>query len=706
MEQVTTLRLTGLDCADCAAKLEQRLRAADGVESAAVNFGAAKVTVRHQLPAAGVIALIEQAGYGARLESAAQPPAGAVRESFLKTNQRLLATVVSGLFLAAGWAGGGFGMPKVWTIALYLAAALVGGWWTFRRGFSSLRVLVFDMNVLMTIAVTGAVLIGEWSEAATVAVLYSVSNLLESYTLEKTRQSIRSLMQLTPPEALVRRDGDEVQVAVGELEVGDLVIVRPGERIPVDGRVAVGSSAVNQAPITGESLPVEKAAGSEVFAGTINQQGALEVRVTRLAGDTTLARIIHLVEEAQGQKAPSQALVDRFARYYTPVAMAAAALVGVVPPLAFGQPWGPWVYRALALLVVACPCALVISTPVAIVSAIGNAAKHGVLIKGGVHLEQAGSLAAVAFDKTGTLTRGRPEVTDVLPLDGTDRRTLLGLAAAVENRSEHPLAQAIVRAARNQLIRLPEAQGFAAVPGKGARAEVGGRTVFVGNRRFLEEQGVATEGAAAKVAELEGAGKTAMLLGSGVEVLGLLALADEVRHESARVVEELHGLGVRHVVMLTGDNAMTAQAIADRLGVDEFRAQLLPEEKLRAVRELQERYGAVAMVGDGINDAPALATATVGVAMGAAGTDTALETADIALMSDDLTKVPYTIRLSRKALGIIRQNIGFALVVKAAALALILPNWLTLWLAVLADMGASLLVTLNGLRLLGRLTGE
>ena len=692
----SVFRLTGLDCADCAAKLETRLKAMDGVRDVRLNFATAKLTLSHTIPADAILEIIKEAGYGAEQES---PGRAAPVSGPRGIDRQLLATAVSGVLLFLSWALSGF-IPLSGVIALAVAAMIVGGFRTFRRGFSSVKSLTFDMNVMMTVAVAGAVIIGEWSEGATVAFLYSLSNFLESRAMERTRRSIRSLMDLTPKEATVRRGGVEMRVGVNDVGLGETVIVKPGERISVDGTVLAGVTSVDQSPITGESLPVDKKAGDEVYAGTINGPGSVEVRVTKAAADTQLAKIIHLVEEAQSQRAPLQAFVDRFAAYYTPAILALVAAVALVPPVIFSQPFVPWIYRALALVIVACPCALVISTPVAIISAIGNAARHGVLIKGGAYLEQAGSLRVIAFDKTGTLTRGQLEVTDVLPLPGVTEEELLDLAAAIEVRSEHPLARAILRRARKEGAGIPVPDLFEALPGRGAKASFSGEVRYIGNPALFTELGVDLGDLKEAIPALQRQGKTVMIVGTPERIFGAVAVADEVRVESAECIRALHAAGVERVIMLSGDNEDTARAIGNRLGLEEVRAQLLPGDKVEEVKKLLEKYGRVAMVGDGINDAPALATATVGIAMGAAGTDTALETADIVLMSDDLTRLPYTIRLSRRTLAIIRQNIAFSILTKVLTIGLIFPGWLTLWLAVLTDMGASLLVTLNGMRLM------
>ena len=606
--------------------------------------------------------------------------------------------IVAGVFILAGWIVGLQGYPRRSSVPLFAVAMLIGGFATIGRGFRAISRLHFDMNGMMTGALTGAALIGEWEEGAVVAWLYAVSNWLERYTMDRARRSLLTLMDRAPRQARVRRDGQEAVISARELRVNDLLLVRPGEKLASDGIVRCGSSAVDQSAITGESIPVDKVPGDPVYAGSLNGHGALEVTVTQRVEDTTLARIIHLVEEAQAKRAPSQQLVDRFAQIYTPAVFALAIGLMLVPLLPFGQSWGPWIYRGLALLIVSCPCALVVSTPVTIVSAIANAARRGVVIKGGTYLEALGRLRAVALDKTGTLTRGEPELSDVIPLNGSPE-DLLALAAAVEAQSEHPLARAVVRSARQRRLSIPTAAEFIAMPGMGGRATVGGQAVYVGSPRLFAEMeyGIAGED---RAASLEREGKTVLLVGTRQNVLGILALADQLRPESRQAVAELRKVGIQHIALLTGDNRDTAQRIASQIGADMLRSEILPEQKLEAVKALRATFGELAMVGDGVNDAPALAGASVGIAMGVAGSDVALETADVALMTDDLSRLPFLVRLGRTALQVIRQNIGFALVIKALAIAAVFPGWLTLWLAVLGDMGASVLVTLNGMRLL------
>ncbi|OAT82931.1 hypothetical protein A6M21_08480 [Desulfotomaculum copahuensis] len=716
---VSRLRLTGLDCADCAAKLASRLGGMDGVGEVDLNFGAGILTISHSIPVSEVIRMINGSGYGAEPVEAVSRPAHAP-EGF-KAGRRLLLTVLCGVFLGAGFIFSLTELPAAYSIGLYLLAIISGGLYTAISGWRAIKSLSPDMNFLMTVAVIGAAAIGQWSEGATVVFLFSLGNLLQSYTMEKTRRSIRELMDLSPREALVRRGGHEMRLPVAEVIVDDVLIVRPGERIAMDGRVISGLSAVNQAPITGESMPVEKGPGATVFAGTINGEGALEVRVTRLAQDTTLARVINLVEEAQAQKAPSQQFIDVFARYYTPAVIGAAVLVAVMPALIWGLPFVPWFTRALILLVIACPCALVISTPVSIVAAIGSAARRGVLIKGGAHLEAAGSLKVVAFDKTGTLTTGRPEVTDVLPLlavpgpkgdenfapyppspDGCNaaQSRLLAIAAAVESRSEHPLGRAIRLRAATAGLAIQPGRDYRSLAGKGASAVIDGQTYYIGNTLLFEELGVSAAAAAGWMEQLPADGKTAVLVGTATEMLGVIAVADRVRPGTRAVIDSLRRSGIQRILMLTGDHAATARAVAGQLGVDGFRAGMLPRDKLDAVRELKEQYGKVAMVGDGVNDAPALAAATVGIAVGGAGSDTALETADVVLLAGDLARLPYAMHLSRRALRIIKENIWFAILIKALFIVLTFAGLANLWMAVFADTGAALLVIANGMRLM------
>ncbi|MBI6865463.1 cadmium-translocating P-type ATPase [Lysinibacillus fusiformis] len=693
-------RLQNLSCASCAAKFEKNVKAIPEVEDAQVNFGASKITVVGNIS----VNQIEEAGAFDGIK-VSQSAVRAVEKSipFYRKKENILAGV-SLFFVILGYLFVSMqGETNPIPIAMFIIAILVGGMGIFKTGFRNLARFEFDMKTLMTIAIIGAAIIGEWEEAAVVVFLFAVSEALEAYSMDKARQSIRGLMDIAPPTAIIKRaHGEhfhELELRTEDIEIGDILIVKPGQKIAMDGIVISGLSAVNQAAITGESIPVNKTVNDEVFAGTLNEEGALEVRVTKRVEDTTIAKIIHLVEEAQAEKAPSQQFVDRFAKYYTPAIIIIAFLVAIIPPLFMGD-WQHWIYQGLAVLVVGCPCALVVSTPVAIVTAIGNAARQGVLIKGGIHLEQLGHIEAVAFDKTGTLTEGQPAVTDIVTMEGWSEDYVLQLVAAVEKQSQHPLAKAILNRLHDKNLSELVPTDFQSITGKGAFATVDQQIIYVGSMKWASTLGSIDKNIENQVKKLQEQGKTVVAAVSKSQLIGLIGIADQLRHESKDVLLKLKALKVKHMVMLTGDAEPTAQAIATSLQVTDVRAGLLPEEKLMAIKDLRAQFGAVAMVGDGVNDAPALATANVGIAMGGAGTDAALETADIALMGDDLTKLPYTIGLSRKTLRIIKENIIFALALKLIALLLVIPGWLTLWIAIFADMGATLLVVFNSLRLI------
>ncbi|AGE22263.1 putative cadmium-transporting ATPase [Geobacillus sp. GHH01] len=697
--EAKTYRVQGFTCANCAAKFENNVKALPGVQDAKVNFGASKITVWGTT----TIEELEKAGAFENLKVREDKEKSVKREPFWKQKENIRVYISAVLLVISWFLGKQYGEEHIFATIGYAAAILIGGYSLFIKGFKNLVRLNFDMNTLMTVAILGAAAIGEWGEGATVVILFAISEALERYSMDKARQSIESLMDIAPKEALIRRGNEEMMVPVDDIQVGDIMIVKPGQKLAMDGIVIKGTSTLNQAAITGESVPVTKTVGDEVFAGTLNEEGLLEVKVTKRVEDTTLSKIIHLVEEAQAERAPSQAFVDRFAKYYTPAIIIFALLLAVIPPLFMGADWSEWIYRGLAVLVVGCPCALVISTPVSIVTAIGNAAKNGVLIKGGIYLEEAGSLKVIAFDKTGTLTKGVPSVTDVVTYNG-DENELMTITAAIEKGSQHPLASAIIRKAEEDGLNFNDVsvEEFQSITGKGVKAKVNNAMYYVGSPGLFEEllpNGIQSE-IKEQITTLQTQGKTVMILGTEKEILALIAVADEIRESSKEVIRKLHQVGIEKTVMLTGDNQRTAEAIGKQVGVSDIKADLLPEDKLNFIKELRDKHQSVAMVGDGVNDAPALAASTVGVAMGGAGTDTALETADIVLMSDDLSKLPYTIKLSRKALAIIKQNITFSLGIKALALLLIVPGWLTLWLAIFADMGATLIVTLNSMRLL------
>jgi Cd2+/Zn2+-exporting ATPase len=705
-------KVLGMDCAEEIAVLKREVGPLVGGEDhLSFDLLNAKMTVTAGPESAAPEAVMQAvARTGMRAEVwREQTKAAAEERSLWERRGRTLLTTASGIFTSAGFVtatvltgevGPSHSVPLAARV-LYGLGVLTAFWLVLPKAWLAARRLRPDMNLLMTVAVTGAVVIGEWFEASTVAFLFALSLALESWSVGRARRAVAALLDLTPPTArLLADDGSERQVPVEQVPVGSLLLVKPGERIPLDGRVVRGSSHVNQAPITGESVPVPKSPGESVFAGTINGDGALEVESTKPASDTTLAHIIRLVGEAQSRRAPTEQWVDRFARVYTPVVLGFAVAVFVVPPLLLGGAWSEWFYRALVLLVIACPCALVISTPVSIVAALTAAARHGVLLKGGVFVEMPGRLRAVAFDKTGTLTEGRPAVVEVVPLEGCDESSLLELAAGLEARSEHPLGRAIVEYAKARGTPIRPAEDFQIIPGKGATGRWQGRPCWLGSQRYLTERGQETEAVRRRLEALSGPGRTVVAVGDDAKVCGLIALADAVRPEAGPSLRALREAGVPHIILLTGDNEATARAVARETGIDDVRAGLLPADKVQAVESLVAEFGNVAMVGDGVNDAPALARASLGIAMGAAGTDAAIETADVALMSDDLTRLPWLVRHSRRTLRVIRQNIAISLGVKAAFVALTLAGHSSLWAAIAADMGASLVVIFNGLRLL------
>ncbi|MBU1692966.1 MAG: cation-translocating P-type ATPase [Verrucomicrobia bacterium] len=712
--KVSLFRIRGLDCAEEVNALRAAVGRIPGVEVMDFDLlnGVMKVTGAEELADAVVLAAVKKAG----LEGARIGPIGQNSPAKRFAPGRLFACVISGGATSAGfvvhaWMAGGVmaalaekaAFPPV-ARALYAAAILAAGWHVAPRAWASARRLRPDMNLLMTLAVLGAAAIGQWFEAATVSFLFTLALWLESWSVGRARRAIRALMDLAPPVARVvgPRDGKVEEKPVEAIQPDSRVVVRPGERIPLDGVVIEGATTVNQAPITGESAPVSKRVGDEVFAGTINHDGAFTFRVTRPSQDTLLARILRMVEEARSRRAPVEQWVDRFARFYTPVMFGLAALVCVGPPLAGVGTWGEWFYRGLVLLVIACPCALVISTPVSLVAALTAAAHAGVLVKGGAFLEAAGRLKAIALDKTGTLTVGRPEVQRVIPLDGHTPGELLATAAALETHSEHPLARAILRRAQDDGVAPRTATAFRALPGRGAEAEIEGRRYWIGSHRLLHDEGGESAVLHDQLQTLEDEGHSVIAVGNGRHVCGVISVSEGIRPGAVEAIRELRALGVQHVAVLTGDNQGTAEAVARVVGADECRAELLPGDKHDAVRELAGRYKTVAMAGDGVNDAPALAAATIGIAMGAAGTDAALETADIALMTDDLSRLPWLVRHSRRTLRIVRQNIFVALGAKGVFMALAAAGRATLWMAIAADMGASLLVIFNGLRLLKR----
>lgn len=701
-------KIQGLDCAEEVAVLKREVGPLVGETRLAFDILNARMIVNagpDEVASEKIIHAVARTGM--RAEPWREGEVGDKGLGWWARRGRTVLTVASGaaalvgvaFHVAAGWGD----HPGVAAQAGYGAAILAGLWLVLPKAWIALTRLRPDMNLLMVVAVAGAVVIGEWAEAATVAFLFAFSLELEAWSVGRVRRAVAALLDLAPPTArLVADGGVERDVPVKDVAVGAVLVVRPGERIPLDGKVNKGNGHVNQAPITGESVPAPKQPGDDVFAGTVNGEGVLEVAVTRAANDTTLARIIRMVGESQSRRAASERWVDQFAALYTPAVMALALAVALVPPLVFAGGWGEWVYRALVLLVIACPCALVISTPVSIVAALAAAARNGVLVKGGMFIELPATLKAVAVDKTGTLTEGRPVVVEVVPLNGHDEGELLERAAGLEARSEHPLARAVIEYAATKGMAVTTAEDLRAVPGKGAVGRWQGREFWAGSPRYMAERGQETDDVRGRLAALTAAGRSVVVVGNDKHVCGLIALADAVRPAAKDAIRELKELGVVRVVMLTGDNEATARAVAQDAGVDDVRAGLLPEEKVAAVEALVAEYGSVAMVGDGVNDAPALARASLGIAMGAAGTDAAIETADVALMSDDLGKLPWLIRHSRRTMSVIRQNVAFSLTVKAVFMILTFAGYSSLWAAIAADTGASLIVIFNGLRLLGR----
>ncbi len=754
--RVTEFQVENLDCADCAQKLEKRVAMQPGVISADISFATAAIKVNHTCPVSDILKVIEDSGYkvsgggikvkefevkeldcidcAQKFEKAIQQTSGVLRANlnftlgrltveytcdtediiaaasdigytisavgsekklpFFKRYRPMIVTGVSGILTLSGFTISHFGTDQNFSIGLYMLAIVIGGYHVAKSAIYSLKTLTMDMNFLMTIAIIGAVFIGQWEEAATVVFLFALGNALQSYTMEKTRNSIRSLVTLSPKEASVTRDGKEIKLNTGLIKVDDIMIVRPGEKIAMDGIVAEGSSYVDQANITGESMPVEKSKGSEIFAGTINGTGSMEVRVTKLARDNTLSKIIQMVEEAQANKAPTQVFLDKFTKYYTPAVIGLAACVVMIPTL-LGHPFDQWLYRGLVLLVISCPCALVISTPVSIVSAIGNASKNGVLIKGGSYLEEIGHARALAFDKTGTLTLGKPKVSDIISFNTKTKEEIMNIAAALESRSEHPLAAAILKANHNGSTKA--VTNFKSITGKGIMGTVEGHDYRIGNLKLFDH---ASEGVISSMEQAQESGKTPLLLGDDKDVLAMITVSDEIRPESRQIVSGLHKAGLKEVIMLTGDNKRVAKALSGDIGLDGYFAELLPEDKANIVNGIKKAHGTTIMVGDGVNDAPALAAANVGIAMGATGSDAALETADIALMSNDLSRLPYTIKLGRYTLLIIKENVAFAIAVKIIFITLAVLGLANLWMAVFADTGASLIVIMNGMRLI------
>jgi Cd2+/Zn2+-exporting ATPase len=701
----TEVRVANLDCEHDAANIERGLAGFAGIVGLKVYPKSAKVTLTYDPDQTNPSALKQ------KLDALGFPPQkGMEMAEQVKPwrNPKVITSVISGVLLLVGWLIGLAGAPVLISTIIFIAAILIGGYYFGREAIEE---LIFERKIgielLMLVAAVVASAMGEVLEGAMLVFLYSISEAAEGYTEEKTRAAIKALMDLAPKVALVRRDGREQEIPVEELLVGDVFIVKPGQTMATDGEVLVGSSSVNQAPVTGESVPVEKQVGDPVFAGSINGEGALEVRATKTFADNTIARIIIMVEEAQEKKGKSQRFIERFGERYSPIVLLVGILIAIVPPLFFSADWVSWITRATVFIVAAAPCALVISIPITLVASLGTGARNGVLIKGGIYIEELAKVKVIAMDKTGTLTRGEPEVTDVVLFrQDPDRLTnsqqeFLAVAAGIERRSGHPLAQAIVRHVETQGVQPAELADFRSLTGAGASARLDGRTVYVGSPDlFHSKLGISLEHAWDDINHLQGEGKTVVLLGDEQAPWGMIAIRDNIRPNAQKAIDAMHAAGAEKVVMLTGDNERTAQAIAHELGIDEVYADLKPEDKAVKVRELTARYGHVAMVGDGVNDAPALAEATVGVAMGAAGTDVALETADIALMADDLEKLAYALRLAKRNQSIVNQNLVLSAVVISVLIIGAVGGWFTLPIAVLAHEISEFVVIGSGLRML------
>ncbi len=698
MNNTTIFSIPELDCPSEEKLIRKQLQSMPEISSIDCNFMTQEVTITHTfddhqpllkaIQSVGLKVSVKTTDSSLKIAAAQPMPWWLLGISGVLA----LSAEITGLFL-------GYEQSFA-VIALAIAAMVLSGKGTLMKGITALRTMTLNIHFLMMIAITGAMFIGEWPEAAMVTVLFALAERIESYSLDKARLAIKNLMAITPATATVR-NGDNWQIMpVNEIQVGATIRVKPGERIPLDGRLTAGQSSVNQAPITGESLPVEKQIGDTVYAGSINERGSFEFTVTALPSDTLIAKIIRAVQQAQAERAPTQRFVDQFSKYYTPIMVVFAILVATIPSLAFGLPFYPWVSKALVLLVIACPCALVISTPVTVVSGLAAAAKQGILIKGGSYLEQGHKLKAIALDKTGTLTQGKPIVTRLIPMNGQTEQQVLHLAASLDSHSEHPVAGAIVHAwqqAYPDKALLPITQ-FVSMTGRGVSGFIDGQCYYVGNHQLAEDNRVCNAELEELLAQLEQAGNTTIVVSTDKTVLGILAVADTVRAHSLEAVQALHQLGIK-TIMITGDNAITAQAIAKQVNIDEVRANLLPTDKLSTINTLLEQHHRVGMVGDGMNDAPALAKATIGFAMGK-GTDTALETADVALIDDNLMKLPLFIRLSQRTATVLKQNISLSIAIKVVFFGLALAGLSTLWMAVFADMGASLIVVANGLRLL------
>jgi Cd2+/Zn2+-exporting ATPase len=685
----------GMDCSDCVIVLEHSLNRIEGVLDVNASYTAQKVFIEYDSKKTNrgtIEKRIKNLGYLVPQEGA--------RKWYVE-NRVFLFSLTAGFLLLLGWSGDRFfGFPYGLSLALYLAAYILAGWDTAIHAWYALKARTFDTDLLMITAALGAAFLGEYAEGALLLFLFSLGHALEGRILDRARNAIRALADLAPKTAIVRRNSRHVEIPVDEVDLDDIVIIRPGTRIPVDGKILAGSSPVDQSPVTGESMPVDKTVMDNVFAGSLNGEGALEIQVTRLAKDSTLARVTQMVEQAQAGKSPSQQLTDRFMRWFVPIVLIGDLLLIIIPPL-FGVPITESFSRAMVVLVAASPCALALGTPAAIMAGVAQAARNGVLIKGGVHLENLGRLKAMAFDKTGTITQGNLQLTDIFSIDSVNETELLALAAAIETCSAHPIAKAIVKEAEARQLMLPEIREAESLTGSGMRAEFQGQSIWVGNLQTLQETGIQVPTAILAQAELlSSQGKTTMTISKGEKILGLIAVADTIRPDVTATINKLHALGIHQTVMLTGDNHQVAAHIASQVGVDEFQAQLMPEDKVIAIQSLVEQYQAAGMVGDGVNDAPALANATVGIALGGASTDVALETADVALMADELSKLPFAVGLGRATRVLILQNLAIALGVIIFLMVSAISGLASLGITVIIHEGSTIAVALNALRLL------
>lgn len=699
--QVTQFRVAGMDCADEIAAIQKSLAHPD-IHQVTASLMSSMVTIHHDAKLSVEFLRLRVDSAGVRVVVEGEASTGSFEQ------RRIVLVTLAGVLSGLSFASEVFFQIKILTLVSGILAVLAGGALVFPKAFRAIRNFQLDMNVLMSVAAIGALAIGQYSEAATVVFLFALSELLEAFSVVRARKAIREVLELAPKTAnLIKADGSVVIVSVQEVKIGDLLLVKAGESVPLDGIVEDGSSLVNQAPLTGESIAVEKEKNADVYAGTINETSVLKIKVKTIFENSKVSQIIRLIEEAQKKKAPSERFVDRFARIYTPLVFVLALLTCLIPPIFFGLAWMDWIYRALVLLVIACPCALVISTPISIVSGLTAMARQGILVKGGVFLEALGQIKAVAVDKTGTITQGQPQVQKIISLNGFQENQILQIAASIESLSSHPLAKAIVDSAVQKKISLQMATHFKNVVGRGAEAEIEGHQYFLGNHRLVHDLGICTPELEIHLNELEKSALSIVVVGHRPhsnctgEIFGVIAVGDSIRINAAQAILALRHAGVESIVMLSGDNQKTASYIGTQVGVDDARGDLLPEDKVNAIKKLADEYGTVAMIGDGINDAPALAQASVGIAMGAVGTDTAIETADVALMKDDLSQVAVAIQLGKRTLSIIKFNIAFALGLKLVFLAFALLGHSNLWLAVAADTGATLLVIANSLRLLG-----